>query len=81
MTHIEDLSLFRPVETKSAPEIVFEELQNQILGRKYLPGDKLPPERTLMKVFGRSQIDDLVRQAREAQQAQRTRTRDRGWER
>ena len=35
----------------------------------------------LRKVFGRSQIDDLVRQAREAQQGQRKRTRDRGWER
>ena len=35
----------------------------------------------LRKVFGRSQIEDLVRQAREAQQAQRKRTRDRGWER
>ena len=35
----------------------------------------------LRKVFGRSQIDDLVRQAREAQQAQRKKTRDRGRER
>ena len=35
----------------------------------------------LRKMFGRNQMDDLVRQAREAQQAQRKRTRDRGWER
>jgi len=35
----------------------------------------------LRKVFGRSQMDDLVRKARETQQAQKKRTRDRGWER
>ena len=35
----------------------------------------------LRKVFGRSQMDDLVRKARETQQAQKKRTRDCGWER
>ncbi|MBR1708347.1 MAG: hypothetical protein IJ719_05905 [Clostridia bacterium] len=35
----------------------------------------------LRKVFGRNQMDDLVKQAREAQQAQKKKTRDRGRER
>ena len=35
----------------------------------------------LRKVFGRSQMDDLVRQAWETQKVQRKRTRDHGWER
>ena len=35
----------------------------------------------LRKVFGRNQMDNLVRRAWEEQQAQQKRARDRGWER
>jgi GntR family transcriptional repressor for pyruvate dehydrogenase complex len=45
---------FSPVETKRAYETVYEQIYKQILSGKLRPGDKLPSERQLMKIFNRS---------------------------
>lgn len=46
--------LFTQVELKTAAEIVFEELRDQILKGNFKAGDKLPSERALMAQFERS---------------------------
>jgi len=43
---------FKRVNRAAAPEIVLEQVKNLILERKYLPGDKLPPERVLSEMTG-----------------------------
>lgn len=42
----------RPIQNRALSEDVFEQLSGEIIGRTYKPGDKLPPERTLVDVFG-----------------------------
>ena len=45
---------FSPVETKRAYETVYDEIYKKIISGELRPGDKLPSERQLMKIFGRS---------------------------
>lgn len=46
--------LLKQVELKKAPEVVYEQLMEQIQSGAYAAGDKLPSERTLMAQFERS---------------------------
>lgn len=47
-------TIFTPVETKRAYDIVYEQIENMILSGKLKPGDKLPSERDLMNIYKRS---------------------------
>ncbi|MBQ6582674.1 MAG: FadR family transcriptional regulator [Mogibacterium sp.] len=49
-----DDSCLQPNETKRASEALFESLQEQVLQGTYRAGEKLPTERELMKLYGRS---------------------------
>ena len=55
-TELNDLNEqpFRPVQTEKASEAVYRQIREKILSGELLPGDKLPPERKLMELFGRS---------------------------
>lgn len=46
--------MFKPVETKRAYDVVFEQIENMILSGELKPGDKLPSERELMTIYNRS---------------------------
>lgn len=45
---------FEPVVVKKASEEIVEQVQDSILNHTLKPGDTLPPERELIKMFGRS---------------------------
>lgn len=42
----------RPIQNRALSEDVFQQLSGEIMRRRYKPGEKLPPERTLVEVFG-----------------------------
>lgn len=46
--------LLRPVETQRASEAIYEQIKGLILQGQLQPGDRLPSERSLMEVMGRS---------------------------
>ncbi len=46
--------LLRPVETQRASAAIYEQIKNLILQGQLKPGDRLPSERSLMEVMGRS---------------------------
>ena len=50
----EESALFRPVETKRASEVIFEQVLNLIRKGELKPGDRLPSERHMMEMFQRS---------------------------
>ena len=45
---------FEPVVVKKASEEIVDQVQDSILNQTLKPGDVLPPERELIKMFGRS---------------------------
>ena len=45
---------FQPAVTKRASEIIFEQVKDMILRGDLQPGDRLPSEKNLMEMFGRS---------------------------
>lgn len=47
-------SVFTPVETKRVYDAVYDRIESKILSGELKPGDKLPSERELMKIYGRS---------------------------
>jgi GntR family transcriptional repressor for pyruvate dehydrogenase complex len=47
-------SIFRPVTIKKVPETVYEQIRDKILSGQLKPGDRLPPERSMMELFQRS---------------------------
>lgn len=47
-------SVFTPVETKRVYDAVYDRIESKILSGELTPGDKLPSERELMKIYGRS---------------------------
>ena len=50
----EENVLFRPVETKRASEVIFEQVLELIRRGELKPGDRLPSERNMMEMFQRS---------------------------
>lgn len=50
----ETASLLRPVETQRASEAIYEQIKTLIVQGQLKPGDRLPSERSLMEVMGRS---------------------------
>lgn len=50
----EDSMLFRPVETKRASEVIFEQVLDRIRRGELKPGDRLPSEKNMMEMFQRS---------------------------
>lgn len=46
--------LLRPAETQRASEAIFEQIKELILQGQFKPGDRLPSERSLMELMGRS---------------------------
>ena len=46
--------LLRPVETQRASAAIYEQVKGLILDGQLNPGDRLPSERSLMEVMGRS---------------------------
>lgn len=51
---IEKGSLFEPVETQRACEVIYEQIKEKILSGELKPGDKLPSERAMMEMLHRS---------------------------
>lgn len=47
-------TVFTPVETKRVYDAVYDRIESKILSGELKPGDKLPSERELMKIYGRS---------------------------
>lgn len=47
-------TVFSPVETKRVYDAVYDRIESKILSGELKPGDKLPSERELMKIYGRS---------------------------
>ena len=47
-------NMFTPVETKRVYDAVYDRIESKILSGELKPGDKLPSERDLMKIYGRS---------------------------
>lgn len=50
----ETAQLLRPVETQRASEAIYEQIKTLIVQGQLRPGDRLPSERSLMEVMGRS---------------------------
>lgn len=50
----ETAQLLRPVETQRASEAIYEQIKELIVQGQLKPGDRLPSERSLMEVMGRS---------------------------
>lgn len=46
--------LLRPVETQRASEAIYEQIKTLIVQGQFKPGDRLPSERSLMELMGRS---------------------------
>lgn len=46
--------LLRPVETQRASEAIYEQIKELIIQGQLKPGDRLPSERSLMELMGRS---------------------------
>ena len=46
--------VFQPATTKRASEIIFEQIREMIIRGDLKPGDRLPNERSMMEMFGRS---------------------------
>lgn len=51
---IEQETLFAPVETQRACEVIYEQIKEKILSGELKPGDKLPSERAMMDMLHRS---------------------------
>ena len=51
---MEQDTLFTPVETQRACEVIYEQLKEKILNGELKPGDKLPSERAMMDMLHRS---------------------------
>ena len=51
---MEESALFRPVETKRASEVIFEQVLELIRRGELKPGDRLPSEKNMMEMFQRS---------------------------
>ncbi len=47
-------ALFSPAETRRACEVIYEQIKEKILNGELKPGDKLPSERAMMDMLGRS---------------------------
>ncbi len=47
-------TVFSPVETQRVYDAVYDRIESKILSGELKPGDKLPSERELMKIYGRS---------------------------
>lgn len=47
---------FRNIESKKVSDYIFEQLQEAIVLKELLPGEQLPPERELCKVFNTSRV-------------------------
>lgn len=47
-------TIFSPVKTKRVYDAVYDRIESKILSGELRPGDKLPSEREMMKIFGRS---------------------------
>lgn len=45
-------SSFKKIDRTAVPEVIMKQLKNYILNRKFLSGDKLPPERVLAEMLG-----------------------------
>jgi GntR family transcriptional repressor for pyruvate dehydrogenase complex len=52
---------FRPVATKRASEVIYEQVRSLILKGELNPGDRLPSERNMMEMFQRSR--PIIREA------------------
>lgn len=50
----EQNTLFAPVETQRACEVIYEQIKEKILSGELKPGDKLPSERAMMDMLHRS---------------------------
>lgn len=50
----QNTALLRPVETKRASEAIFEQIKELILKGGLCPGERLPSERKMMEMMGRS---------------------------
>lgn len=50
----EQNTLFTPVETQRACEVIYEQIKEKILSGELKPGDKLPSERAMMDMLHRS---------------------------
>ena len=50
----EQNTLFTPVETQRACEVIYEQIKEKILNGELKPGDKLPSERAMMDMLHRS---------------------------
>ena len=46
--------VFEPVETKKASELIFDQIKEMIIDGRLKPGERLPSERTLMDMMGKS---------------------------
>jgi GntR family transcriptional repressor for pyruvate dehydrogenase complex len=50
------MDTFRPIKKQKASDLIVEEIRNLVLGGKLKPGDRLPPEHTLVERFQVSKV-------------------------